>query len=186
MQFPKTLLALSLCAVLQMGFAAEDGSYIEGNFGESSIMEENLNGHTNSNSGFGWSGSVGYQFNHYFAVEVGYTRYADVDITESGNSGTDQRYGYHLASKIIWPIKSRWSIFAKLGAAQIYSRLSSDLSRADNANRNQKNTNLYYGAGLGFDITPWFAISAQYNRVNGNSNIGDSSLASFGGTLFIL
>lgn len=164
----------------QINFAADKGFYINGNLGQSFVQESNVPGSVDSKDGFGANASLGYLFNPHIAFELGYTDYADADITQSGTEGDDSRYSYDAAFKFIYPTKHNASIFLKLGVGTVYSSLDDGLTRDDGKDNDQENTNILYGAGLMYQINDWFALSAQYETIVGNDEVGNSSLASFG------
>ncbi|MCX7121135.1 MAG: hypothetical protein NTZ67_05100 [Gammaproteobacteria bacterium] len=95
------------------------GIFISGNAGYGEFDVSRDVGATRfNNSGFAWNGNVGYQFSRYFAVETGYTHFANV--SESNNIGDSANvsdiYGVDLLAKGILPINSQFNVFAKAGA----------------------------------------------------------------------
>src|SRR3990167_109154 len=80
-----------------------------------------------TNTGFAWNGNVGYQFNSYFALESGYTQFADVNANSPIAGGTlavmnKDNYGIDLLAKGILPINQKFNVFAKAGMMRLHTK----------------------------------------------------------------
>jgi hypothetical protein len=115
------------------------GVYGELNGGPALLNSIFLYNGTTFNGG-GVNANVGYQFNHYFALETGYTHYFVEDGVNS----------YDMALKSILPLgtSQRFKLFFKFGPAYV---------------RKEKENNflLYGGIGAGYSITSHLTANVQ-------------------------
>jgi hypothetical protein len=116
-----------------------------------------------SNTDFGFNANVGYKFLPFFGTEAGYTSYG---VTSNGFTGD---YSIDAAAKAIIPFQEIGAeIYAKLGAAYL------------NIKHGSNTTNLYYGFGADYWLTPHFAMLVQWMQARGDSDTGHLYLASLG------
>ncbi len=190
------LLAAASAMTVSLGFAAVPipcGWYLEGNVGPSSATNFNFgNGSRTSSSGVGFNINAGYKMMPFFAAEVGYTQYKKVNVQIANETvATDQPTSYDIAAKGILPfVDSSVEIFAKVGVAQLNSKLSvkdaddfvggiSPVASTAISNRGTKHTTGWYlGLGGDYSYTPCIPIILQWQRA-GSSN-GDLNLYSLG------
>lgn len=164
------------------------GWYGEGNLGTSRSQNVNYGTGTSVNSaGFGWNADVGYKFMPYFALEVGYTSYAQSTVKlPSGATGLNvSHHSYDLAGKGILPIAdSGVEFFAKVGVARASAHSSITSAGASSGMSLQtgssSSTGLYIGAGGGYSFLQNIAVNVEWNRARGNSTIGNLDLWSVG------
>ncbi len=181
------LVAMTLGAsALAGGMSVPYGWYLEGNAGSSHLSNISFPG-SSSSSGWGGNANLGYKFMPYFAMEVGYTQYANSSIKD--NNGTKaasvKHYSYDLAGRGILPIAaSGFELFAKLGVQRIDSKYSiQDANAAQQlgiSSSQHNTTGLYLGAGGQYYVMPELAINTQWQRAKGNSNTGTEDLYSVG------
>lgn len=182
----RVYLALPLLALLTVqAHAFVRGPYAEGNFGQSYTYVDDIQGIVDSQNAFGWNANAGYQFDEYIAFEAGYTVYGAADITQSNQTGSENRYGVDVTSKLIWPYRDTFNFFSKLGFTQIYSELDNNLSRDNGEDNDQNFTSFYLAIGSAYHVSDWFDLNFQYSYIPGSGDVGATSLASLGGTLFI-
>ncbi len=107
--------ALLVGLIVNMDVHAESGVYIDGNAGYGSTGGLSIH-----NGNFAYSGDIGYQFNTYFGLELGYNHFGKVSKEYFGYR-TNQfgNYSADIAVKGILPFKDRWSLFGKLGLAYV-------------------------------------------------------------------
>lgn len=191
----KVLLALGLCSLgLSLSsplLAAQDGLYVGAGLGESNTDYSPNNQHynpTNSydNSGFGWTGYLGYQMNSNFAIEGGYNDYHEAKFSgiygvDGANSTLDQQT-LSLTGKLILPVGNRVGLFVDAGMAYV------DLDRSPNSTAKslgiKSNTDdalrPTYGLGASFDFYPGWSAVAQWNYISGGNDIESSGLWTIG------
>ncbi|MFZ2316151.1 MAG: outer membrane beta-barrel protein [Gammaproteobacteria bacterium] len=190
----KKKILLAACGLVAMAMATPAlavmsvpfGWYLEGNVGSSHLSNVNYSG-SSSSSGVGGNANLGYKFMPYFAMEAGYTQYANSSIKD--NTGTKaasvKHYSYDLAGRGIFPITdSGFELFAKLGVQRINAKTSiSDQTAANNlgiSSSQHNTTGLYLGAGGQYYMMPELAVNVQWQRAQGNSNSGTEDLYSVG------
>lgn len=166
------------------------GWYLGANGGSTSVSNVSYPGNT-STSGTGLSGDLGYKFMPYFAMEFGYTYYANSVIKNNvgTKAGTVKNYSYDIAGKGIWPIMdSGFELFGKLGATRVSASTSINSQTAANSlglgQTSKSATGLYFGGGASYYLTPEFSLNASWMRAQGNNQTGNLDLLS-GGLEFI-
>ena len=132
--------------------------------------------------------NIGYNFNEYFAVEVGGAAWSQANAdwsvyNSSGNTllatghGHLNSYDVDLLGKLTYPFSNGFKVFAKAGGAYVWSTrdLNSRLNtwapiirhRADETDSRLRPE---AAAGIGYNIDDNWSVSAQYSYIWGNSN----------------
>lgn len=162
------------------------GWYLAAHGGSTDISNVSYPGNT-STSGTGLSGDLGYKFMPYFAMEFGYTYYANSVIKNNAGTkaGTVKNYSYDIAGKAIWPIMDTgFELFGKLGATRVSASTSINSQSAANAlglaQQSKSATGPYFGGGAAYYIYPELALNVQWMRAQGSSQTGDLDLLSAG------
>lgn len=161
------------------------GWYVEGNVGSTKLTNKSYTG-SSSSSGIGGSAIVGYKFMPFFALEGGYTRYANTNIDVNNvRVASDQHDSYHVEGKGIWPFASSgMEAFAKLGYQRLNTKTKIDNSALAAANGISSGSHthygLYMGIGLQYYFSPELAVVGQWARAQGNSATGTLDLLSIG------
>lgn len=122
------------------------------------------------NGGFIWSANIGYQFTPYIALEVGYMRLPEYEISGTATfvvSGVpvaltaNQKVNVNawlLAMKGMWPVSNEVNIFAKAGLAYQTTSGRESLSVA--------RTNIVLDSlgttGDSDQVAPYFALGVEY------------------------
>ena len=125
---------------------------------------------------------LGYQFNPYFAVEGGYVNLGQLsyngNFADGTGNGTLKNDGAVIDALGIYPLSNGFSVFAKGGL--YYSNTSLNLSSgapsvggAYTYSGSSNSTNLNYGVGLSYALTPAFSVRTEYERFN---NVGDTTV----------
>ena len=126
---------------------ATQGFYIGGDFGNVDI--DGLDDST------GWKILGGYQINRNFAVEGAYASLFDKEIQGVNVEVT----AFELVGVASFPLADKFSVFGKLGFAMWEAEASAfGISASDDG------TDLTYGVGLQYDLTPKFAVRGQWQR----------------------
>ena len=164
MALRKGLLAVAVAATC-IGPAAgaeESGFYVGALAGST---EFNLQGFDYSRSEFTWGLFTGWQFNKYFAAELGY--YKPGDINESFDETITAKNKTHtIATTLIgsYPLNDRWSVFARIGAG--FLDVNSTVTYEDDSQSNSgSSTNLLYGGGVEFALQR-VRLRLEYERVD--------------------
>jgi len=150
--------------------ATAPGAYVGGQlgYGNTHIFQDETGGGTHD-TGLAGRGFVGFQFNPNIAVEGGYTRFKKATV--NGVSGGISASAVDLVAKGIIPLENNFSIFGKLGAAELYEHLN---ITAMGVNFSKTEHKLYPTASLGvnYDITPQVSTDLSWTRIQ---KIGHSS-----------
>lgn len=184
-----TLLSITAPAMAVM--SVPYGWYVEANAGSTNLSNKSYPG-SSSSSGLGGSGDIGYKFMPYFALEAGYSQYANTTIEDNAGTkaGTDKHYSYNIAGRGILPIvDSGVELFAKLGVGRVNSNIDINNETAANniglGSGSHTAAGIYYGAGIQYYVMPELAVNVQWNQAQGSSSTGNLALFS-GGLSFIL
>ena len=118
--------------------------------------------------GFAFHAYGGYQFNKYFAAELGYTHWAETDVNYFGGSESNIRtYAVDISGKMMVPVTMGIGVFAKLGAAYLHA--------SETVSGNSKGAlNVLYGAGLSYEVMPNLVANLSWTRYNGSAKLGDN------------
>lgn len=183
----KLVLSLAGVAALAMSTAgmaassaAASGLYLNGNVGygftslgkSDSLTNAGLFPYDNDFTTFKrnsivWNATLGYQFNSYFALEAGYTKYSNVKASGSNDffstwNTTAKLSSYNLALKVMYPVASNFDVFAKAGAAWMHYNQTATMAGVDQTftTKFNKITPLV-GLGMDYYLTNNLAVTAQ-------------------------
>ena len=158
-------------------FAQEQGVYIGGSYGQSTIkggcddLRSELAGLAVvtgcDDKDSGWKIFAGYRFNTHFALEATYidfgamTATARVGTTPISASGDATAFG--VAAVGILPIGERFSLFGKAGV--LVTDVSATASGGGiSASESSSETELHYGLGATFNLSKRWAIRGEWER----------------------
>ena len=103
--------------------------------------------------GLSWNTDLGYQFGQYLAIQAGYTSFADVKY-----SGVSlDTYGVGAVIKAILPVNDEFSVFAKAGAMDMFTKAV--VSTVTLAHRSRIAP--AFGLGASYNITQNIALTVQ-------------------------
>lgn len=138
---------------------------------------------TSSSRSEGWKVYGGYQFNKYLGVEGGYTNlndataYAKITAPSAGavraNPATD---AWSLAAVGTLPLTDKFSLLAKLGAANVNSHVSTQGSGSGAAaaailHKGINQVDPYYGVGVSYALLDNLNLRAEWERFDTKTNI---------------
>ena len=164
------------------------GWYLEANAGSTKAFDQTFPANSSVNqSGVGGGLNLGYKFAPFFALEAGYTRYANQTIKDQlGATAADNtNYAWDLTFKGIMPATDTgFEVFGKSGVQRLYSRISLQNSQAAANIPLSANTSsasgLFVGVGGQYYFMPEFAVVGQWTRAKGNGSTGTLDLYSIG------
>lgn len=160
--------------------------YVGGNLGYSHLHDSRNVGTTNSvnENGIGASVVGGYQFNHWWGAEAGYTTYKNSrEVSGATTLAKTEHYAIDLAATLHWPLWNRWSALGKLGVAYSYAQkmaIATGLTATSNA------ASIYWGAGLDYGLTQSVDFIIQFAEAAGNHLTGSTDLWSIGLTFALV
>lgn len=149
-------------------------------------------------SGVG-EGLVGYSFNRYFAVELGYASLgsskADIDFRSGLVSVGSFNLEYNMSATFIdavglFPLNEKWSVLGRAGAA--YSRVHADMKgdpltfAVSTNDQTEVKVLPKFGAGVDYRANSSFTIRAQWERYKMPDPFSEEKFNVDAGTLVVL
>jgi OmpA-OmpF porin, OOP family len=160
------LAALSCAAALSSSLPAAaqgTGFYVGGSFGQSTLKEwcDAPPGFLTAcdDSDTAWKILGGYRFHRHFAAEGTYIHWGKVSARAGASSVTAKNSSFGIAAVGILPLREGFSLFGKLGFLQT----EQDLALVGTF-RSGDDTELHYGIGLKFDLTPVWRLRAEWEQ----------------------
>lgn len=145
-------------------------------------------------NGFGWRAFAGYNFSRNFAVEGGYTQYAD-NTYKAGIGAADafdlthKTSAWDLVAKAALPLAdSNWDVYAKGGVAYQKTEYKGSML-GDSGSDSRTDFRPIAGAGVAYNFDNGVTVDLSWTRVFGNGktelrkdglNQPDSDLVSVG------
>jgi hypothetical protein len=162
--------------VAQAGDADPSHLFVNGNVGAS---RSDLSGLTSKTS-WGYGLNFGYRWRDTWGAEAGYVNLGrpKADNYVSGGYPYNLRLnvsGWTLGLNGRWTFAENWHASARLGAFFSRSKLT---AQGNNGKLTANDTNLYVGAGVGYDILPQLSVGLNIDRyqakakgiINGTNN----------------
>lgn len=130
--------------------------------------------------------SFGYQLNQNLAVEVGYRRFSNSDITATNGANylataSTQERAFDLTGKAILPLTTELSAYGKLGIAYVKANsqgyASTNGSYTSTSNSYANTLEPTFGLGISYALKPNVPIEFSWNRIQkiGGGNHAPSS-----------
>ena len=120
---------------------------------------------------------AGYQFNENLAAELGYTHFYDAEykrINATSANGKVKEFAYDLVGKAIMPLPNNFNVYAKAGVANVHAKGRGVTTKKDTA------TELTYGIGAAYDVTPMIPVDLSWTHTNSGSGIPKSDFVALG------
>lgn len=189
-----TLLALN---VSTLAHAVEAGMYVEAQAGMSNTnnlpiniptgLDDPLTVYTKpSNTGFGGRIAVGYNYNRYVALELGFTHYGNStyspSITTQCNDPQIHENALDIVGKGIYPVGSL-GVFAKGGLAVVRLTKAGSLVEGGNCSSSEGITTSarpIAALGVSYDMTQNWVIDLTFSRIFGNGSVQNADMAAIG------
>jgi len=178
----KTYIAILLSLTIATPALADNTSkaYIAADFG--SATYSNVAEYPTSTNIIRIAG--GYYINSSVAVEVGYTKFADVALVNATSAGRLSASTFQVAAVGIYPLNNQFDITGKLGISMNTVKDSGTLVNGSNPwSYPYSKTSLMYGVGAQYHMTRQFSVRAQYEYfgdMSGTSPAVTSSAISVG------
>ena len=155
----KALLAIAAFAIAGSAAAQQPGLssvYIGGTIGQAEYKDSG-----GDNKDTAWRLLGGYQFNRYFAAELGYHDLGEVSSVE-GNA-------WEFVGLGAYPLVDKLSVYGKLGGYR------GELKGLGNK---ETNTDFTYGLGLQYDVLKSVGVRGEWQRYNkmGGGNIAETDV----------
>ncbi|HSA88317.1 MAG TPA: outer membrane beta-barrel protein [Burkholderiales bacterium] len=120
-----------------------------------------------------WKIFAGYQFNRNFAVEFGYTDLGEatastppIGIIPPASVAIESTV-WELVAVGILPLADRFSAYGKLGLYRADTDVAVNFVGLGSVTDSDSNTDLTFGIGVRFDITPHLGVRLEWQRYSG-------------------
>lgn len=167
--------ALALPAAAQNN--ALSSVYIGGSVGQSKARDacDNIPGTGLScdDKDTAWRLLGGYQFNRYFAAEIGYHDLGKVEASGLGANADVKANAWELVGIGKWPIGNQFGVYGKLGGYRGETKLNTNFG----VSGKETNTDWTYGAGVEWDPLRNLGVRLEWQRYNqmGGDDVGGES-----------
>lgn len=143
-----------LVAALAMVGPAAAQLYLGAHIGQAEYKEGCLGTGECDDADTAWKILGGFQFNKFFAVELGYY---DLGQASSGNSKVEAE-AFELVAVGSFPLTDRFSVYGKIGGYQ---------GKLEGAGFDEDSTDLTYAIGARWDFTKRLGVRAEWQRYEG-------------------
>ena len=176
--------AMAFC-LAQSSFAQNNGWYVGGTIGQSKVKDfctDCVAGESCDDTDTAWRFLAGYQFNRYFAAELGYHDLGQAkDSAPSIGSADFKANAIELVAVGSWPFTSQFSVYGKGGMYRGETKANFNFTPVGlgTGNIKETNTDLTYGVGLRFDLNRNIALRGEWQRytnLGDNATIGESDV----------
>ncbi len=162
----KLLAAVAISMLSTTAMAQDRGWYVGGALGQSKSKDfcpQVPAGVACDDTDVSVKGMGGYQFSPNVAVEFGLTAAGLAEARPAGGTDTITAGILEATAVGILPLGDRFSVFGKVGLYS--SRVEREVEAFGfRATDDTTNSDLTYGAGVGFAITPKFVLRAEWQR----------------------
>lgn len=180
---------------------ASDGFYLGLQLGEADANYSNsssglndfygyssLPGASVDNQEFAGRAYLGYQFNKFFATELGYSYLGNYEFNNifaiSGASAELRQQAGDLTAKVMLPVTKQFNVFALGGLAYVYASPNNISSTAGflgvQDGSGEGAFTATYGLGAGYDFNDHWGLDATWRRFNSSGDIENTDLFTLG------
>jgi OOP family OmpA-OmpF porin len=127
----------------------------------------------------------GYKFNPNVAVEVGYFDFGKATASDSTQSLSIKTSAFGGGIAYHQDLSSDWNFVARVGLAQVKTKISATLTGYGSASDSDNNVNAYVGLGVGYKLSKatsvdfaWDVTRSKYNKggLNESGNVSAFSV----------
>lgn len=130
--------------------------------------------------------NIGYQFDKNWSAELGYTSFGTLFRSNDNNFDASQKANAWTVSGIgTLPISERFGVFGRAGAARFETNNSGTVQGVEVEDR--QDVKPYAGVGAKFNVTPNFALRAEfqyYADISGVDGSEDDVQSVYAGAVF--
>lgn len=173
----KLLLGIMLALTASFALAQSSNWYVGGHFGQAKAKGAcdgfSDPGVSCKDTDTSWKVLGGYQFSRNFAAELGYADFGKVRASGPGGFVEAKARAFDLVGVGILPLADRFSVYGKLGAYRGTVDVTLRTTTL-NADASDSSTDLTFGGGVYYDITPQVATRAEWQRyqdIGGKDNV---------------
>jgi OOP family OmpA-OmpF porin len=117
-----------------------------------------------------WKVFGGYAFNRHFALEAGYANLGEASASVPAFGGIPaadvaiETTAFELVGVGLLPLAERFSVYGKLGLYRADTEVRVSFAGLGSVSRSDDNTDLTFGLGLRYDVTPSLGVRAEWQR----------------------
>lgn len=157
-------LTLASAAMLLPGVAAADGGiYVGAGLGSANLSDD-FDGLTIDADATAFRLFAGWRINDYVAVEGGYQDFGDfeqtIDFAGSRATASLSADGFFAGADGALPLSDRFALTGRLG--MFFWDGNAEINAVSQAS--PEDSNLYYGVGGRFELTPRLALTGDWSR----------------------
>jgi OOP family OmpA-OmpF porin len=112
----------------------------------------------------------GYKFTPNVAMEAGYMSFGKAKIRDSGDSVDVGVTGFGIGAAFHQDFATNWNFVARLGLAQVKTKLDLNISGVGSGSDSDSNAQLYGGLGVGYKLSKQVSIDAAWDFSKGKYN----------------
>lgn len=120
----------------------------------------------------------GYKFTPNVAVEAGYMSFGKAKIRDAGDSLDVGVTGFGVGAAFHQDLSANWNFVARLGLAQMKTKLDASIAGLGSAGDSDSNAQLYGGLGVGYKINKQVSIDGAWDFTKGKYNKNGADLGS--------
>lgn len=163
----RTITAVALSLISAAAMAQESGWYVGGAFGRSEVKDfcgGFATGTQCEDTEITLKAMGGYQFTRNFALEMGLTGAGEFEASGVGTRTTINIGIAEGTAVLIFPLGDKFSVFGKAGlySATVETRTENFFGGTNTEDK--RSSDLTYGAGVGFAITPKLLLRGEWQR----------------------
>lgn len=184
----KQILAGAAALVLS-GAAAAQG-YVVASVGSSRLSADCAGTTSCDNTDVGFKFLGGYKFMPNLAAELGYFNFGKATASASGVNAEIKNSAFGGGIAVHGDLAPNWPAVARLGVAQVKTKLSGSVAGVGSASVSDNNVSLYGGLGIGFKLAKDVSLDGAWDfskskfDVNGVSDSGSINMISVGLTFW--
>ena len=161
-QYRTALAALMMLLLAPCGAQAGE-LFVSASIG-SADLDEDFDGFTVNDSSTAFRLTGGWRFNEHFSLEAGYHNFGDFEAIPGDVPGLDRARlsadGFTFGAAGSLPVSERFALTARAGA--FFWNGSAKINNVTVASPDDVNP--FFGAGLSFDVSESFALTADWTR----------------------
>ena len=154
---------ISLLLFLSLPASAESGFYFGAGLG-SATLKDDFDGLQIDTDATAFQLAAGWRFSEFFSAELGYQDFGDfqqtVDVNGTPSVASLTADGFTLGIGGALPLSDRFSLTGRLGS--FFWDGDAEINNVSQAS--PEDTNLFYGAGASFKLTPGFHLTGNWTR----------------------
>jgi OOP family OmpA-OmpF porin len=179
---------IALAALAFSTAASAQNAYLAGSVGWSNLSVDCAGAPSCDKSDIGWKILGGYKFTPNVAGELVYFDFGKAKLSDPGASLDIGNTAWGAGIAFHQDLSPTWNFVARLGLADVTTKLSASVSGVGSASDSDSSTQFYLGLGVGYKISKtasidfvWDWSKGEYDK-NGINESGNANVFSVGMT----